>query len=72
MGSKMKPILLVIISWFGTMQQVTSLFDTSFYKILRDNVDRSFAYFDVKCRGEISELKSICFPSLSLKHLILR
>ena len=72
MRSKMKPIVLVIISWFATMQQVTSLFDTSYYKVLYDNVDRSFAYFDAQCRGEIAELKSISFPSLSLKHLILR
>ena len=53
MGSKMKPILIVIISWFGTIQQVSSLFDTSFYKVLYDNVDRSFAYFDAQGRGEI-------------------
>ena len=72
MGSKMKPILLVMISWFGTIQLVTSLFDTSFYKVLFDTVDRSFAYFDAQCRGEISELKYICFLSPSLKYLILR
>ena len=68
MGSKMKPILLVMISWFGTIQQVTSLFDTRYYKVLYENVDRSFAHFDARCRGEISELKSICLLSPSLKY----
>ena len=46
--------LYTLCTFLGTLQVATGVFDTSYYKILVDQTGGNFAYWDMKCRGELN------------------
>ena len=44
--------LLVLCIWLGMMLPVRCFFDTSYYKVLFDDLGGNATYWESKCKGE--------------------
>ena len=53
-GFKIMYPLYTLSTFLGTLQVATGVFDTSYYKILVDQIRGNFSYWDMKCRGELN------------------